>query len=140
MAVRTVADIMTRDVVTLLEEDNLEQVASSLQRYRFHHLPVIDGRRVVGMLSQRDMLRATVAGRDHSMAALAKEARFLEQTFVRDVMRTAVVTVMPSESIPRAAKLLLTAGIGALPVVDGDGNLVGLVTEHDIVRQVAEGA
>lgn len=138
MAVRTVGDIMTRDVVTLLEEDNLEHVAAGLARYRFHHLPVVDGGRVVGILSQRDMLKATVAGRDHSVAALAKEARFLEQTFVRDVMRTAVVCVMPAESIPRAAKLLLTAGVGALPVVDGDGNLVGIVTEHDIVRTVAE--
>lgn len=138
MAVRTVAEIMTRELVTLVEEDNLEHVAAGLARYRFHHLPVVDGRKLVGMLSQRDMLRATVAGTDRSAAARAREARFLEETFVRDVMKTAVVTVMPSATIPAAAKLMLSARIGALPVVDGDGYLVGIVTDHDIVRTVAE--
>jgi len=140
MAVRTVAEIMTRELVTLVEEDNLEHVAAGLARYRFHHLPVVDGRKLVGMLSQRDMLRATVAGADRSAAARAREARFLEETFVRDVMRTTLVTVMPSASIPAAAKLMLSARVGALPVVDGDGYLVGLVTENDIVRTVAEAA
>jgi len=140
MAVRTVAEIMTRDLVTLLEEDNLEHVAAGLKRYRFHHLPVVDGRKLVGMFSQRDMLHATVAGSDRSVAARAREARFLEETFVRDVMKTALVTVTPSASIAAAAKLMLSARIGALPVVDGDGNLLGIVTENDIVRTVAEAA
>ncbi len=138
MTVRTVAEIMTRQVVTLVEEDNLAHVAAGLSRYTFHHLPVVDGRQLVGMLSQRDMLRATVSGSDRSAVARAREARFLEETFVRDVMKTVVVTVMPSASIPAAAQLMLSARVGALPVVDGDGNLVGIVTENDIVRTVAE--
>jgi CBS domain-containing protein len=134
----TVADIMTRNVVTLLEEDNLLSVGATLARFRFHHLPVVDGRKLVGMLSQRDVLRLTVAGVDRSAAAQAREARFLESTFVRDIMRTDVVTARSDESVRAAATRMLEHRFGALPVVDGLGNLVGIVTENDVVRTAAK--
>jgi CBS domain-containing protein len=138
MVTRTlVSDIMTREVVTLLEEDNLLNIAAGLERFRFHHLPVVDDRKVVGMLSQRDILRATVSGMDGGAAARAREARFLEQTFVRDVMTTNVITARPDEPIRLAAQRMLDHRFGALPVVDEDNNLLGIVTENDILRTVA---
>src|SRR5687767_2777657 len=70
-----VEDIMTRNVVVLAEEDNLSQVAAGLDRYRFHHLPVVDGTKLVGILSQRDILRNTVSGVDRSAVASTREAR-----------------------------------------------------------------
>jgi Mg/Co/Ni transporter MgtE len=129
---------MTREVMTLLEEDNLEEVTAGLARFRFHHLPVVDGDKLVGMLSHRDMLHATVAGFDRSPAALAKQARFLEQTFVRDVMKTHVFTAAPEETIRAAAQRMLEHRVGALPVVDENFRLLGIITENDIVRTVAE--
>lgn len=131
---RTVGELMTRDVVTLFEEDNLERVSKELGRFRFRHLPVVDDGKLVGILSQRDLLRATFAGMDQSPAARAREARFLEQTFVRDVMRTDLVTVHPEEPLRAAALKILEGHLGALPVVDADGMLVGIITEHDITR------
>jgi CBS domain-containing protein len=134
---KIVAEIMTREVVTLNEEDNLEMVASGLERFRFHHLPVVDGPKLVGILSQRDLLRATVAGGDRSAFARAREKRYLEETFVRDVMRTKLVTAHPEEQVSMAAKRMLEMRYGALPVVDGDGNLLGIITENDVVRLAA---
>jgi len=136
---KTVADIMTRYVVTVYEEDDLNQVRRKLSDSSYHHLPVVDGTRVIGMLSQRDMLRATVSGIDDGAFAQAREARYLEQTFVRDIMQTQVRTALPTDSLQTAAKHLLANRIGALPVTDEQGNLVGIVTENDLVRQVAEG-
>ena len=136
---RLVSEVMTREVITLLEEDNLQEVMAGLRRYRFHHLPVIDGDKLVGMLSQRDMLQATVATFDQSPAALAQQARFLEQTFVRDVMTTEVVTADPGDTVQAAASTMLRRRVGALPVIDSDGKLVGIITENDVVRTVAEG-
>src|SRR5262245_45575134 len=96
---KTVGEVMTREVVTLNEEDNLEMVAAGLERFHFHHLPVVDGQRLVGMVSQRDMLRATVSGRDTSAVAQSRERRFLEETFVRDIMKTKLVTAHPDEPV-----------------------------------------
>src|SRR5687768_13840021 len=112
-------------------------VAAGLTRFRFHHLPVVDGPKLVGILSQRDMLRATVAGADRSAFARAREHRYLEQTFVRDVMRTKLVTARPEEPVSMAAKRMLEMRYGALPVVDLDGNLLGIITENDVVRWAA---
>jgi acetoin utilization protein AcuB len=136
---RTVSDVMTRTVVTVSEEDNLLEVRDRLAQHSFHHLPVLDGTRVVGLLSQRDMLRATVSGVDAGAFALAREQRFLEQTFVRDLMRAPVVAAAPGDSLPTAAARMLEHRIGALPVTDASRNLLGIITENDLVRTIAEG-
>jgi acetoin utilization protein AcuB len=136
---RTVSDVMTRTVVTVSEEDNLLEVRGRLAQHSFHHLPVLDGTRVVGLLSQRDVLRATVSGVDGGAFALAREQRFLEQTFVRDLMRAPVVTAAPDDSLPTVAARMLEHRIGALPVTDVSRNLLGIITENDLVRTIAEG-
>ena len=131
---KTVAEVMTREVVTLNEEDNLEMVSTGLERFRFHHLPVVDGRKLVGMVSQRDMLRAAVSSLDHSAIARTRERRRLEATFVRDIMKTKLVTAHPDEPVTLAARRMLETRYGAMPVVDRDGELVGIITENDVVR------
>jgi CBS domain-containing protein len=133
-----VADIMTYEVVSLLEEQNLLIVASNLERFRFHHLPVVDGAKLVGMISQRDLLKNTVAGVDHSAVARAREARVREQTFVRDVMQTDVITASADEPVLEVARRMLQARVGALPVVSPLGELIGIVTENDVLRHVAK--
>lgn len=135
---RLVSDLMTRDVVTMYEEDNLERVSRELGRFRFRHMPVVDDGKVVGLLSQRDLLQATISGAGQSAVSRARDARFLEETFVRDVMHTEVVTVGPNEPVRAAARKMLDAHIGALPVVEPDGTLVGIITENDITRMAAE--
>lgn len=134
----TVAEVMTRKVVTLFEEDNLERVCKELGSFRFRHLPVVDDGKLVGMFSQRDLLRVTLAGIDHSPAERAKEARALEQLFVRDVMRTDVVSVHPEDTLSIAAQKILESHDGAVPVIDGAGMLTGILTEHDITRAATE--
>lgn len=136
MRAGNVSEIMTRDVVTLFEEDNLVNVAQDLARYRFRHLPVTDGPRLVGMVSQRDMLENTVAGVDAAAVARSREARFRERTFVRDIMSTRLVTTSAEASIAEAARKMLEAKVGALPVTNAKGELVGIVSESDVLRYV----
>jgi CBS domain-containing protein len=131
---RTVADVMTRDVVTLFEESSLQQVLSVLGPYRFRHLPVVDGKRVVGMISQRDLLLLTSHGIGQGPAARAREERRLEAIFLRDVMGTPVVTITPDAPLGEAGRRMLEHRIGALPVVDTSGELLGIITESDLLR------
>jgi len=129
-----VADVMTRDVTTVFEESNLQQVLQILGPYRFRHLPVVDGQRLVGILSHRDLLQATSRGLDKSAVAAVREARMLEETFVRDVMNTNVVTTRVDTSLSEAARSMLENRVGALPVVDENDELLGIVSETDLLR------
>lgn len=130
----TVADIMTREVTTVFEESNLQEVLSILGPYRFRHLPVVDGKRVVGILSQRDLLQVTSQGLNKTLAAKLRESRTLEETFVRDVMNSKVATIRPDASLAEAASSMLENRVGALPVVNEQDELLGMVSETDLLR------
>jgi acetoin utilization protein AcuB len=133
-----VQEIMSCQVVTVYEEQNLSQVKAALSAHTFRHLPVVDGTKLVGLISERDVLRATVAGVDGGAAARSRESHYLEETFVRDVMQTKVVSIRPADSIVLAAQRMLEHRIGALPVVDERDELVGIITQNDLVRQLLE--
>lgn len=133
---RVVADIMTREVVTLNEEDNLADLAAGMQRYALRHLPVVDGRKLVGLVSHRDLLRLTHSALERAPVAAERDRSLKQQTFVASVMTRNVDTVRPETSIADAARVLLAGKFGCLPVVDDAGGLVGIVTEHDLLREL----
>ncbi len=121
----TVADLMTRDVVSLEVDDALIQVDDLLKRNHIRHVPVVRGRKLVGMVSHRDLIRA-LARQPIGRGALP--------ITVRDVMTREVETVEPSTSVRVAIEKLLDRRFGCLPVVDDLGELVGIVTESDFMR------
>ncbi|MCS6799007.1 MAG: CBS domain-containing protein [Myxococcota bacterium] len=120
----TVADVMTRQVVTVFEEDSLDGLEEGMKWLRFRHLPVVDDGKLVGLLTERDLLRWAIRGPR------------AERTFVADVMNRHVTTVAPDTPVARAAELMLERKIDCLPVVEGDGKLVGIVTTADLLRLV----
>src|SRR5690606_25913821 len=91
--VMTVADVMTREVVTILEEESLAGIEEGMERFRFHHLPVVDGKKLVGLLTHRDFMRIGSSPLEGGAVERTRERE--ERTFVRDVMRTRVFTVRP---------------------------------------------
>ena len=135
---KTVADVMTKEVVVLHEEDNLAEVAKDMDRYQFRHLPVVDGTKLVGIVSQRDLLGFTVSRLELGAAAVDKERRLEENTFVARVMTKDPETVHPETPLSEAARKLVVGRFNCLPVVDGSGTLVGIVTNHDLLRILAE--
>lgn len=120
----TVADIMTRELVTLSEADNLAVADSFLELGRIRHLPVTRDGVLVGLVTHRDLLRAAARGADESVPAAA-------------VMTRDVQVVEPGTSLRQAARLMLGHKLGCLPVVEGE-RLVGLITEADLVRFAVE--
>ncbi|HEX7126893.1 MAG TPA: CBS domain-containing protein [Thermodesulfobacteriota bacterium] len=114
-------------------------VAEAYRRMRrggFRHLPVIEGGRLVGIVSDRDLPLArpevatpgSVQAADQAMARLA----------VRDVMSREVTTVDPDRPVEEAARVMLDLRVGSLPVVD-EGRLVGILTETDLLRAWVSG-
>ncbi|MFO0645748.1 MAG: CBS domain-containing protein [Polyangiales bacterium] len=135
---KTVADIMTRNVVVLSEEDNLGLIEAGMERYHFRHIPVVDGDRVVGILSDRDLARLSSSPLEHPRDQGAHDRAMKARTFVAEVMRRDVLTVTPDTLVLAAARLVLGSKIGALPVVTREGSLVGIVTTHDLLRATIE--
>lgn len=129
MPMLTVGELMTRELVTLEEDDALIQVDDLLKRHHIRHVPVVQGRRLVGMVSHRDLIRAL---------ARQPAGKAAQPLGVRDVMTRDVETVAPDASARQAIEKLLDRRFGCLPVVDGQGELVGLVTESDFLRLALE--
>ncbi len=116
---------MTRMVVTVAPDAALDEAAVLMQRGRFRHLPVVEGSRLVGMVSERDVRMPA--------GVHAELARMITERTVREVMRTAIITVAPDDPIEQAAHLLYENKIGSLPVL-ADGKLAGIITTTDIFR------
>lgn len=129
---KVVGEIMTREVITLFEEDNLDRIEEGMARYRFRHLPVVDEGRLVGLLTHRDLLRLQASILEPGAAQ--KTHALGTSVFVRNVMQRNVLTVTAETPLVEAGKLLVDNKLGCLPVVDADQTLVGIVTEADFVK------
>lgn len=131
----TVKEIMISSPVTLNREDMLGVADDIMTLGRIRHIPILEGKRVVGVLSQRDLFRSALV---KAMGLKPGEQKDLLKALpIREVMSTPVISVVPGATIKQAARLMMERKIGCLPVLE-EGALVGLVTETDILRYVAE--
>jgi CBS domain-containing membrane protein len=127
----TVGDIMTREVVTLAEDDTLADARRCMERGRVRHLPVVRGSTLVGLLTHRDLLAASFSV--FAQTSRREEHQLFAQVPVRELMREAYA-VAPGTRVREAARVMLDNQYGCLPVVDDAGNLLGIVTEADYLR------
>jgi acetoin utilization protein AcuB len=127
-----VQQIMTRHVVSVSMDDSLESVRNLFHTYKFHHVVVVDQCKVVGIVSDRDLLRnlSPFVGkpmeRSLDSASLRKRAH--------QVMTRTVLTVSPETPSAEAAIMLINNDISCLPVTDEYGACVGIVTSRDLLR------
>lgn len=127
-----VSELMSTDLVTLTEDETLAHAQRCMARGRIRHLPVIRDGKLVGLVTHRDLLAASFsifADVDHQ-----EQRRIFVTVPVVEAMHRDVVTVQPDLPVKDAAGILLENKYGCLPVVDGDGTLVGIVTEADFLR------
>ena len=142
-----VEDVMTHLVVTLRPEEVIADAAKRLLSNRISGAPVVEGRRLIGVVSEADLVKAfTPASRRGSLPApyplmflLVRDIPRPEARYstVGDVMTTDVVTIGPADSIWEAASLIDRYGVRRLPVVDDDGVVIGIVARSDLVRCMA---
>jgi CBS domain-containing membrane protein len=131
---RTVADLMTKEVVTLDANDTLSVADDVMGLARIRHMPVIGGDdSVVGLISQRDLFRGALA-RALGYGEFARQ-KLYGMLKVKDVMTNDVMTIEPKATLADAAKIMTERKIGCLVVLDGD-RMVGILTEGDFVRLV----
>ncbi len=119
-----ISQYMSRSVITVTPETEFHRAFDLMRSRNIHHLPVVDGGRVVGIVAERDLLLAA--------------ANFgSSEVPVGEIMRSPAVCVGESALLKEAARLLVVRHIGSLPVLDSRKALVGIITETDIFKIAA---
>jgi acetoin utilization protein AcuB len=130
----TAADAMTAPAVSVRPTDSLFEAARLMVDHQVRHLPVVEDGAVVGMLSDRDI--RTVAG-DPVRFVEAREGEGAQMLNVRDAMAPTALTIHANRLLRDVANELVDENVGALPVVDADGKLIGIVSYVDALRALS---
>lgn len=126
-----VQDLMTKDPLTVPLETPITEARRMMEERRIRHLLVTDGRRLAGIVTDRD-IRLNLPSPATSLSVW--EINYLvARLSVDSVMTRRVITVDPRRDAAAAGRIMLEHKIGALPVIDA-GTMVGIVTETDILR------
>jgi acetoin utilization protein AcuB len=130
-----VSDWMTRKVFTVSPDDDGAKARAAFRERAVKHLPVLEGGKLVGILSDRD-LKDFAASRS-AEGGPEELDRALSKTRVKSLMRKHVVTVGADQPIEEAAMLMLDEAVGCLPVKD-QGALVGIISDRDIFEALVD--
>ena len=122
-----VKDVMTKDVEVVWPDATLEEAAKKMKSLDIGPLPVCDGEKLVGVLTDRDItVRATAEGRDP------------KQTKVREVMSKELITIVEDQDVEEAAKLMQSKQIRRVPVLSRDKRLVGILSLGDLAQRTQD--
>lgn len=127
-------NIMSSPVVSVSMDDTLSQVKEIFEHTSFHHLLVVEGKKLVGVLSDRDLLKAlspnvgTVSETQKDLATLNKR--------VHQVMSRHPITLQPTATVYDAIHIFNHNKISCIPIVDADNYPIGIVSWRDILKSI----
>jgi CBS domain-containing protein len=121
---RHVRDVMTANPQTVSEKDSIRDVARIMKDQDTGAVPVVDGRRIVGLITDRDIVVRGLA-----------EGKNLENARVNELMTKSVRSVREDASVNEALEMMSNAEIRRITVVNGNDELVGIVSLGDIASQ-----
>jgi acetoin utilization protein AcuB len=132
-----VRDRMSSSVVTVAPETSFQDALQQMRDHGCRRLPVVDAKgKLVGIVSERDLLHAEPSSA--TSLSIWEVHYLLWKIRIREIMTREVITTTPDTPIEDAANLMVTHKIGGLPIVDGKGKVVGIITETDIFRTFVE--
>ena len=125
-----VADIMTKDPLTVAPVETIGQAEDLMNTNKIRQLPVAQGKDLVGIVTDRD-IRSFLGG---SLFESVEARENALNTKVREIMTTEPMTVSADDDLQEAVELMIEEKIGGIPVVDEAEGLVGIVTYLDVLR------
>jgi acetoin utilization protein AcuB len=134
-----VSSLMTdyKHLVTVSAEDSLFKIKEIFEAHNFHHLPVVNFREIVGIVSKSDFEHFLGGASLHAAEDGHLIESRLKRAHAKDIMTTRMGKVEPDDRINVVLEIFLINRFHALPVVK-DGELVGIITPFDILKKIAE--
>ncbi|MEW9799226.1 CBS domain-containing protein [Alteromonas sp. CYL-A6] len=130
----SLAHIMTTRVVTVQLDDSLHTIRAIFEKTKFHHLIVLENDEVMGVISDRDVLKATSPFID-TLSERYRDRMTLEKK-AHQIMTREVLSLKPEDTIVSAIKLFNRHAVSCIPVVDTQNHLKGIVSWRDIMHYV----
>ncbi len=127
-----VRDWMIKDVITVEPKTPMLEAHQIMRARNIRRVPVVKRGKVVGIVTRSDVREASPS--DATTLNVWEMNYLLAKLKVKEIMTKDVITIHPEETLKAAAEKMYEKKIGALPVVDGKNNLVGILTESDIFR------
>ncbi|MDH3220615.1 MAG: CBS domain-containing protein [Gammaproteobacteria bacterium] len=131
-----VKEIMAREIKSISPDTVLPEAHQMMIRNNIRRLPVVDGDKLVGIVTLSDIQQASPS--DATSLSVWELNYLLAKLTVKEIMTKSVVTIGEDDQVNKAANLMLSNKFGGIPVFSSAGVLVGMVTESDIFRLVAE--
>lgn len=132
-----VREVMTSDVVTIEPGTPLKDAAVTMARHRISGLPVVEDGKLVGIVTESDFIARLANDDPGLMAVLFRRGEPDVSGLVGEAMTADPVTIRPDEQVAAAARLMTRHQVKRLPVVDGSGTLVGVVSRADLMSVFA---
>lgn len=123
---------MSKNVVTIDVNDSMQDAIKHLKEYGIRMLPVMKKDKLVGILTDRDLKRASAS--DATMLEIHELLYLLTKITAKDIMSKIPITVPPDYTTEETAQVLLKNKISGAPVVNGGGQVVGTITQTDLLR------
>jgi acetoin utilization protein AcuB len=138
-----VMDLMTTNPITINPDVTVERVMALMQEASIRHVPVVDDQGLLGMISERDLrfihrlpgFYDSLGGEEVQRMLDAPVGVIMKSRFL---VERDVTILEPEEGLKRAIDLIISTSVGALPVVDPDGEVVGILSATDILRRLSD--
>ena len=131
-----IQQILRPDVITVHVGQNVSDVRKLLVEHGFHHVPVVSGKKLIGLISAANILAVSVHGVGSDQRSM--DAYLDNQFSIEGIMQKNVRTLPPNSTIAEVADALSDGSTRAIPIVDDEKNLVGLVTSTDLIRYLRD--
>lgn len=125
--------LMTRKPETVSPTDTMETVRSIFEKRGFHHIPVIEGDKLVGLVSYTDYLQLIRSIFENRLEERENE-KVLNATIVEDVMTKNILCLSQQDTVETALRIFKANQFHSLPVVDDQHHLVGIITTYDLMK------
>jgi acetoin utilization protein AcuB len=127
-----VVDIMTKSVVSVHVDETLQRIHAIFEESKFHHVIVTDEGRIVGVVSDRDLLKNLSPFIGRRLMEREQDTKTLSRK-AHQIMTRRPILARPDMSIPDAIVILLKHRVSCLPVAGADRRVQGILTWHDIL-------